>query len=80
MIFFIALCMQGCPTIFPMEHVLKLLEHRGLKPKASLSREAPKGGGRGRGSPPPAGVGLGDLPREIFGKLHQNGAFWCILE
>ena len=47
----------------------------GLKPKASLRREAPKGGGWGRGSPPPAGGGPGGLPREIFGKLPQNGAF-----
>ena len=33
----------------------------------------------GEGSPPPAGGGPGGLPREIFRKLLQNGAFWCIL-
>ena len=48
--------------------------------EASLRREAPKGGGWGRGSPPPVGGSPGGLPREIFGKLPQNGAFWCILE
>ena len=34
----------------------------------------------GRGSPPPAGGDPGGLPREIFGKLPQNGAFLGILE
>ena len=34
----------------------------------------------GRGSSPPAGGGAGGLPREFFGKLPQNDAFWCILE
>ena len=33
---------------------------------SSPRREAPKGGGWGRGSPPPAGGGSGGLPREIF--------------
>ena len=47
-----------------------------MKPKASLRREAPKGGGWGRGSPPPAGGGPGGLPRKFFEKLHQNCAFW----
>ena len=41
--------MQGCPNYFPLGHDLKLLENQGLKPKASLRREAPKGGGWGRG-------------------------------
>ena len=53
------------------------------KPKASLRRKAPKGGGWGRGLPPNPlpHVGVrGGLPLEIFGKLPQNGAFWCILE
>ena len=40
------------------------------------ARSAPKGGGWGRGSPPPAGGGRsGGLPRKFFEKLHQNGAF-----
>ena len=69
---------QGCPTFFPLEHNWKVLEHKGLKPKASPRREAPKGWGRG--SPPPADGGPGGLPREIFGKSPQNGAFWCILK
>ena len=33
----------------------------------------------GRWSCPPAGGGAGGLPREFFGKLPQNGAFWRIL-
>ena len=36
---------QGCPTFFPLEHNWKLLEYQDMKPKASLRREAPKGGG-----------------------------------
>ena len=48
-----------------------------MKPKASLRREAPKGGGWGRGH---AGGGSGGLRREIFEKLPQNGAFLCILK
>ena len=51
-----------------------------MKPKASLRREAPKGGGWGRGSPPPAGGGPGGLSRKFFEKLHQNGAFWVHFE
>ena len=51
-----------------------------MKPKASLRREAPKGGGWGRGWPPPAGGGLGGLPRKFFEKLHQNGVFWVHFE
>ena len=44
---------QGCPTFFPLEHDWKLLEHKGLKPKASLRREAPIEGGWGGGNPLP---------------------------
>ena len=51
-----------------------------MKPKASLRREAPKGGGWGRGSPPAAGGGPGPPPRKFFEKLHQNGAFWVHFE
>ena len=51
----------------------------GLKPKASLRREAPKGGGWGVYTPSRR-WGSGGLPREIFGKLPRNGALWCILE
>ena len=55
--------------------------HKGqMKPKASLRREAPKGGGWGKGWPPPAGGGPGGLPRKFFEKLHQNGAFWVHFE
>ena len=35
---------QGCPNFFPLEHDLKLLEHRGLKAKASLRRRWGFGG------------------------------------
>ena len=72
---------QGVSNFFFLWSTIeKLLEHKGLKPKASLRREVPKGGRVGEGSPPPAGGGPGGLPREIFEKLPQNGAFWCILE
>ena len=41
----------------------------------SLRHEAPKGG-----TLPPTGVcvggGGGGLPRDIFWKMHQKGAFW----
>ena len=43
--------------------------------EVSLRREAPKGGGWGRGSPPSAGRGPGGLPRKILRYLHHNGAF-----
>ena len=56
---------QGCQTIFPLEHGLKLLEHQGLKPKASQRREASKGGERSRGHPLPQ-LGLGVSPRNFF--------------
>ena len=48
-----------------------------MKPKASLRREAPKGGGWGRGSPPPAGGGPGGLPRKFF--FWEIASKWCIL-
>ena len=67
---------QGCPNFFPLEYDLKLLEHQGLKPKASLRREAPKGGGWGRGSPPPTGGGPGGPPPGNFWKIASK---WCIL-
>ena len=34
----------------------------------------------GEGVTPSRRWGSGGLPREIFGKLPQNGAFWCILK
>ena len=37
--------------------------------------EGPSGGGYGRVSPP-VGGGSGDLPRENFEKMKQNGAIW----
>ena len=70
---------QGCPTLFPLEHDWKVLEHQCLKPKVSLRREAPKGGGWGRGSPPPAGGGRGVSPVKFLEnclKMVHSGAFW----
>ena len=55
------------------------MEHQGLKPKASLRCGARKGGAWGRGSPLPQ-AGVRGSPREIFGKLPENGEYWCILE
>ena len=34
----------------------------------------------GEGVTPYGKWGSGGLPREIFGKLPQNGAVWCILK
>ena len=45
------------------------------RPEAEGFTEA-RSAERGRGSPPSAGGGPGGLPRKIFGKLPQNGAFW----
>ena len=47
-----------------------------MKPKAALRREAPKGGGWGRGLPPPAGGGPGGLPRNFVWEIASK---WCIL-
>ena len=53
-----------------------------LRPEAEGFTEAlsAERGRVGEGATPPTGGGPGGLPREIFGKLPQNGAFWCILE
>ena len=58
---------QGCPTFFPLEHDWTLLEHKGLKPKASLRRG---------GVTPSRRWGPGGFPREIFWKIASK---WCIL-
>ena len=46
-----------------------------MKPKASLRRVAPKGGGWGGDHPSRRCVSR-SLPRIILRTLHQNGAFW----
>ena len=71
---------RGCSTLFPVEHDWKPLEHKGLKQKASLRREAPKGGGWGRGSPPPAWPPPAGGVRVVSpGNFWKITSKWCIL-
>ena len=50
-----------------------------MKPKASLRRVAPKGGGWGRGSPPPAGGGPGVSPGKFWEICIKTVHSECIL-
>ena len=50
-----------------------------MKPKASLRREAPKGGGWGRGSPPPAGGVRGASPGNFLRNCIKIVHSECIL-
>ena len=71
---------QGCPTFFSSGARLKTAGAQRFEAEGFTEARSAERGRVGEGSPPPAGGGPGGLPREIFEKLPQNGAFWCILE